>query len=276
MRRPHSKIAFKPYALSWQCYIILTLDLLLLCSWLERNERSLTCVFPGQLTDFGSFRLNTCLSSLTAWKRSPWEPEPVHLSHYELRRCSFYSCYFVLSPAEPSGNWCIFDSPAVQYQSKQTTPQKYTSDLLHSFKCTARCSAQPPYSHNINLKALPLYLYVHLLFAMNLSLVKDRPRNTTLISPDGRAMYHVNTPSKLFGSKTTTIRRVDVGDGDIGRINWHAFSNTELWVRERLIQPHKSGTFSSWVPGINILCPDDVDSFIYQVWDFSSGRWQKL
>jgi len=35
-------------------------------------------------------------------------------------------------------------------------------------------------------------------------------------------------------------------DGDdVGRIEWHSFSSTELWARERLIQHHKSGTFSS-------------------------------
>jgi len=86
---------------------------------------------------------------------------------------------------------------------------------------------------------------------MNLSLSKNNPRNTVLILPDGRAMYHINTPNKLFRSVTTTIRRVDTarsnndnGDG-VGRIEWRSFSNTELWMGERMIQPYKNGTFRS-------------------------------
>ena len=80
---------------------------------------------------------------------------------------------------------------------------------------------------------------------MNLSLSKDKPRNTSLVLSDGRAMYHVKTPSTLIDNKTTTISRVDAGVSDIGLIKWHTFSSTELWVKGRLIQHHKSGSLSS-------------------------------
>jgi len=80
---------------------------------------------------------------------------------------------------------------------------------------------------------------------MNLSLSRDDPRNTTLVLPDGQIMYQVETPARLIGIRTTTIRRADANHSEVGQIEWHLFSDTVLRVGRRIIQPRRTGTVSS-------------------------------
>ncbi|KIJ63393.1 hypothetical protein HYDPIDRAFT_182350 [Hydnomerulius pinastri MD-312] len=59
---------------------------------------------------------------------------------------------------------------------------------------------------------------------MNFSMASDSPFNTVLVSPEGRAVYRIETPSFL-SSLTTTIKKVTY-DGEseveLGRVVWQS------------------------------------------------------
>jgi hypothetical protein len=80
---------------------------------------------------------------------------------------------------------------------------------------------------------------------MNLSLSKDEPRNTILTLPDGRPLYQIETPSKFIGTEVTRIKNAAQNYSDTGMIEWHSFHTTVIYVGQRLIEPHKGGTFGS-------------------------------
>ncbi|KIM87279.1 hypothetical protein PILCRDRAFT_814769, partial [Piloderma croceum F 1598] len=79
---------------------------------------------------------------------------------------------------------------------------------------------------------------------MNLSLSRDDPRNTVLVNPDGLPMYHIDTPTKWFGSGNTRIMNVSASSVDVGMIEWHLWDDTVLLVGRRRVAPTSSGMFS--------------------------------
>jgi len=99
---------------------------------------------------------------------------------------------------------------------------------------------------------------------MNLSLRQKDPRNTVLVLPDGQAMYRVHTPKNryLFAGRMTTIERANA---KVGRIEWPAFGDAQLWVGQYLVQPRKIRAFSS------TKVFQAQDNQIYK-WKVKSGR----
>jgi len=95
---------------------------------------------------------------------------------------------------------------------------------------------------------------------MNLSFSRDDPRNTVLIAPDGRPLYHIETPTSFVGSGNTKIMNVSGRSMDIGMIEWHSWNDTVLLIGRRRVVPVSGGIFSS--------------SEVFQAGDGRKYRWK--
>ncbi|KAF9228962.1 hypothetical protein BS17DRAFT_799526 [Gyrodon lividus] len=82
---------------------------------------------------------------------------------------------------------------------------------------------------------------------MNFSLATDSPFNTVLVSPEGRAVYRIETPSFLT-SLTTTIKKVasdGKGELEVGRVLWQSGRPGTVVVHGRELCINKSKFFGS-------------------------------
>ena len=84
---------------------------------------------------------------------------------------------------------------------------------------------------------------------MDLTLSRNDCLNTLVSTNDGRHLYHVDTPSKAFGTANTKITKIQHGiEVEISTIEWHSWSRDQvLWVKNRKLVMNKCGTMSSWV-----------------------------
>ncbi|KII89457.1 hypothetical protein PLICRDRAFT_41115 [Plicaturopsis crispa FD-325 SS-3] len=71
------------------------------------------------------------------------------------------------------------------------------------------------------------------------------PLNTTILH-DGKAVYHVKTPFKVFRRPDTTLRRVDGHQhADVACIRWGGLTKSlSVSVHGRDVRPHKKSMFS--------------------------------
>lgn len=121
--------------------------------------------------------------------------------------------------------------------SSETTC-KDVSDLTYCIMYTA--------SLRWNLNALVITtVSIHSTPTMNLTLNKDDPLNTTLLLPDGRPLYHIETSRHLTGTNATRIRNAAQNYSDTGMVEWHTFHRNVIYVGPRVVEPHKEGTFST-------------------------------
>jgi hypothetical protein len=71
---------------------------------------------------------------------------------------------------------------------------------------------------------------------MNISFKKNDPTNTSVIDTDtGTLLYEIETPRKLFGSTTTTVRRLDQPGSPssvVSQIKWNVFSPVLVSIHE--------------------------------------------
>lgn len=79
---------------------------------------------------------------------------------------------------------------------------------------------------------------------MNYSLAMDSPFNTALLSPEGRAVYRIDT---YLSSFTTTVKKVSGGQSEmeIGRVVWQSGRPGTAVVHGHEIYVNKSSFFSS-------------------------------
>ncbi|KAG1769021.1 hypothetical protein EDD22DRAFT_192742 [Suillus occidentalis] len=79
---------------------------------------------------------------------------------------------------------------------------------------------------------------------MNYSLATDSPFNTALLSPEGRAVYRIDT---YLSSFTTTVKKVGGGQSEmeIGRVVWQSGRPGTAVVHGHEIYVNKSSFFSS-------------------------------
>lgn len=79
---------------------------------------------------------------------------------------------------------------------------------------------------------------------MNYSLLTDSPFNTALLSPEGRAVYRIDT---YLSSFTTTVKKVGGGQSEveIGRVVWQSGRPGTAVVHGHEIYVNKSSFFSS-------------------------------
>ncbi|KAG6375868.1 hypothetical protein JVT61DRAFT_2732 [Boletus reticuloceps] len=86
---------------------------------------------------------------------------------------------------------------------------------------------------------------------MNFSLAQDSPFNTALISPEGRVLYRIETPSFLSPSSmtaTTTVKRVSMdglSEAEVGRVVWQSGRPGTVVVHGHALSINKSKFFSS-------------------------------
>lgn len=80
---------------------------------------------------------------------------------------------------------------------------------------------------------------------MNYSLLTDSPFNTALLSPEGRAVYRIDT---YLSSFTTTVKKVGGGQSEveIGRVVWQSGRPGTAVVHGHEIYVNKSSFFSSY------------------------------
>ena len=86
---------------------------------------------------------------------------------------------------------------------------------------------------------------------MNFSLAQDSPFNTVLLSPEGRVLYRIETPSYFSASSmttTTTVKRVS-SDGfsqaEVGRVVWQSGRPSMVVVHGHELYVNRSKFFSS-------------------------------
>ncbi|KAF8126629.1 hypothetical protein EV363DRAFT_1337946 [Boletus edulis] len=86
---------------------------------------------------------------------------------------------------------------------------------------------------------------------MNFSLAQDSPFNTALVSPEGRVLYRIETPSFLSPSSmtaTTTVKRVSMdglSEAEVGRVVWQSGRPGTVVVHGHELSINKSKFFSS-------------------------------
>ena len=86
---------------------------------------------------------------------------------------------------------------------------------------------------------------------MNFSLAQDSPFNTVLVSPEGRVVYRIETPS--FASPTsltttTTIKRVSMdglSEAEVGRVVWQSGRPATVVVHGHELSINRSKFFGS-------------------------------
>lgn len=82
---------------------------------------------------------------------------------------------------------------------------------------------------------------------MNFSLAQDSPFNTVLVSPEGRILYRIETPSYL-STTTTTIKRVSMdglSEAEVGRVVWQSGRPGSVVVHGHELYINRSKFFSS-------------------------------
>lgn len=81
---------------------------------------------------------------------------------------------------------------------------------------------------------------------MNFVLTDKHTTNTDLTGPDGRVIYHVETPWKLISKNTRVMRATGEKSGSqiVGAIDWHSFGNTDVLVNGRRVDLQGCGIFS--------------------------------
>ncbi|KAF5343573.1 hypothetical protein D9758_012979 [Tetrapyrgos nigripes] len=84
---------------------------------------------------------------------------------------------------------------------------------------------------------------------MELFLSERDHANTVFLSPDGRAVYHTDTPVKLFSGRSTKIYKHNAGFGgrqkEMGLVELHGWGNDVVDVGGRSFQPYRAGIFST-------------------------------
>ncbi|KAF8548479.1 hypothetical protein OG21DRAFT_758770 [Imleria badia] len=86
---------------------------------------------------------------------------------------------------------------------------------------------------------------------MNFSLAQDSPFNTVLVSPEGRVLYRIDTPSFLHPSSltiTTTVKRVSMdglSEAEVGRVVWQSGRPGTVVVHGHELNINRSKFFSS-------------------------------
>ncbi|TFY79863.1 hypothetical protein EWM64_g4146 [Hericium alpestre] len=87
---------------------------------------------------------------------------------------------------------------------------------------------------------------------MILTLTEKDYLNTLLKDEEGRVLYQINTPSTVFGGRTTISRLEDETHQDIAQFDWNTFSADELQQQGETVDAkvhlHRSGIFSLYVP----------------------------
>jgi len=81
---------------------------------------------------------------------------------------------------------------------------------------------------------------------MDLLFLNQSNSNTVLNMPDGRPLYHVDSPFQMFG-RTTNISKLDGrgGNSDVGVVELHGMSSDVVAVWGRDVTPQRQGIFST-------------------------------
>ncbi|TFY75689.1 hypothetical protein EWM64_g8324 [Hericium alpestre] len=104
----------------------------------------------------------------------------------------------------------------------------------------------------------------HRSHAMILTLSEKDYLNTLLKDESGRALYQINTPSTIFGGRTTITRLIGQMDHEIAWIAWNSFTPDEFHQHGRTVEASERFPRKGFFRTRRVLLASDGQSYVWK------------